>query len=315
MTLAAMLGGGSSRSCWERGLLLALALQARSASLLLGLWLAGVGVPAVPLWGRVRVLPAHPDWYLAALAQSLVVGLGVAWFIRRRAIGWAVSLAALAGGLAWGCVYSLLPTGAEGFALVFVAGAVERFVATTALLVALAVGWRLLGRWPGTGLGSVLGGLGSGTARLLLTYSVFGAAWPPSWRVDLALEVGGAGLLGLALAWLLPTIARSGSGSLADGQLASPLRVGALAVQGQLVMAFVYLELAYRYAGWTPRDALWLMLCVAALALVGLCLALGFFRGLWATRRDWPAPAMRSQVGALLLLATLNVLWFVRLVR
>jgi hypothetical protein len=315
MTLTAMLGGRSSRSRWERGLLLALALQVRSAFLLLGLWLAGVGVPALPLWGRVRVLPAHPDWYLAALAQSLVVGLAVAWFIRRRAIGAAVSLAALAGGLAWACAYSLLPTGAEGFGLVIVAGAVERFVSTTVLLVALAVGWRLLGRWPGTGLGAALGGLGSGTARLLLTYSVFGAAWPPSWRVDLALEVGGAGLLGLALAWLLPPIVRSDSGSPADGQLASPLRVGALAVQGQLVMTFVYLELAYHHAGWTPRDALWLMLCVAALALVGLCLIFGLFRGMWATRRDTPAPARRAQVGALLVLVALNVLWFVRLVR
>ncbi len=101
MELRELVGGDEESFPWARALLLALALQLRSGLLLLGLWLGQSAGAFPPVLGRLRLLPAHPDWYLAALVQNLAVGVVLVWIIRRLAIGWGVALAAIAGSLAW----------------------------------------------------------------------------------------------------------------------------------------------------------------------------------------------------------------------
>ena len=99
--------------------LLALALQLRPAWLLLGAWVVWGGGGSPSWLPRLRFLPAHPDWYVPTLVQSCVTALTLVGLARRFRLGWALLTAAVAGGVAWAVSFAFMPSGLDGFSLMF----------------------------------------------------------------------------------------------------------------------------------------------------------------------------------------------------
>ena len=104
---------GARGARWGHVALLSLALHVRSAWLLLGVWVAAGGASSLPLLGRIRLLPTHPDWVLPSLVQSAVVAVVVVGLAGRWRTGWALVTAAVAGGVAWAVTFAWVPNGLE----------------------------------------------------------------------------------------------------------------------------------------------------------------------------------------------------------
>lgn len=256
------LATGSGRAQWGHAAMLALALQVRSAWLLLGVWvpLGGAGSHAPT---GFRMLPAHPDWVLPALVQSVVAALTAVWLARRWQTGWALLTAAVASSLASAVAYAWLPNGLSGFPLLF--QSVQEFLAMGILLGCLVLTWHRLGRWTAVPVVALVGGAGAGAARLLVVYSSFGSAWPDEWPRELAAEVVAASLLALVMA-VLRGMTRAERGGLPG---AEGWRTGAtLGVAGLLALTVAHLAAGAAYSGWTLADARQLLVAAGVLALL-----------------------------------------------
>jgi len=257
------MAAGSGQARWSHAAMLALALQVRSAWLLLGVWVTLAGAGSHSPLGRVRMLPAHPDWVLPALVQSAMAALTAVWLARRWRTGWALLTAAVASGLAWAVTFAWVPNGLSGFLLVF--QPVQEILAMGILLGCLALTWHRLGRWSAVPVVALVGGAGAGTVRLLIVYSIFGSAWPEEWPRELASEVVAAALLALVIAVL------RGMTSAERGGLPGPpgWRTGAtLGVVGLLGLTVVHLAAGAAYSGWTLADARQLLIAAGVLALL-----------------------------------------------
>lgn len=258
---------------WDRALLLALALQVRNFLLLLGVWLSQSTSGFPPFISRLRVMPAHPDWYLAALIQSLAIGLVLAWLVRRLAVGWAVPLAAVAGALAsLTASRYLASSNVEVFARVL--RSVLETVDTLLLLGSLAALLAFMRSSWGMVLASTTAALLCGATRLCLTYSVWGTPWAGPWRFDLAVDAVSGAACGLTLL-LLPA-------SEALGPQVPRLRsVGLyLGPHGLSVLSLAYLQLALRFAGWRVTDSPPLLWTIGGLTVLGYVASFSVARAL-----------------------------------
>ncbi len=257
------LATGPAGARWGRVALLALALQARSAWLLLGVWVSAGSAGALLPFMRVRMRPTHPDWVLPALVESVVAALVVVGLAGRWRTGWALLAAAAAGGAAWAATSAAVPEGVAGFWLVF--QLVREVVATGVLLALVAATWRRVGRWTAVPVVALAGGTAAGAVRLLLAYTSFGSGWPKEWPRELAGEIAAAALLAVAVAVL-----RGTTGPTQDA--ASSARAGRwafLGTVGLLLLTGAHLVAGAVYSAWTAADARRLL--VAAGVLVVLC--------------------------------------------
>ena len=296
MSLGELLGKNSRSFPWERALLFALAVQVRSALLLLGAWLSQSTQVFPPFLSRLRVMPAHPDWYLASMIQSLAIGLALVWIVRRLAIGWAVPLVTIAGTLAWLTASRYLTSlPVESFALVL--RFVLEFIDTLLLLGILAALLALLRSIWGIVLAATTAAALCGVVRLLLTYSVWGTPWIGTWRFDLGIDALSGAALGLTLL-LLPVIV--GRGSVAPGLSSAGLYLGA---HGLSVLALAYLQLAMRFADWQPTDAPPLLWLVGGLTAVG-------YAALFSVVRKLPSSGQRFRLHITLELCAVPFLVF-----
>ncbi len=260
-----MLGAGTARARWGYAALLALAFQVRVAWLLLGVWVVwGSAGGSNTLPGHIRVLPAHPDWWLAGLVESAVVALTAVGLARRWRPGWNVFTSAVAGSLAWAVTSALTPNGFRGFLLVF--RPVQEILVTTILLACVAVTWRRLGRWTAVPVVALVGGVGAGAVSLLITYTVFGASWPAEWPREMVNEV-----ISVALFAAVVAVLRRMASAAPDG--APGWRSGvSLGTAGLLALTVVHLVAGSVWSGWTT-DSLPLLVAAGLLAVLA-CWAL-----------------------------------------
>jgi hypothetical protein len=278
LRLRELLGRDSTAFPWQRALLFALALQMRSSLLLLGVWLSQLAQGLLPFVSRLRVMPAHPDWYLSALIENVAIGLALVWISRRLAIGWAVPLAALAGAAAWLVASThLAASPVEGFVQVMrpVMDAIDTilFLGTLAALAALL-------RWSwGVVIASTTAGALCGVARLLLTYSVWGAPWIETWRVDLVVEAVSGAACGLTLLILAASTGRCAAAR------RSPSADWYLATHGLSVLSLVYLQLAMRFSGWQLVATPPLLWTIGGLTSIGYIALFSVLRALRSNAR------------------------------
>ncbi len=269
MTQAMEAAAGSGR--WGRAALLALALQLRPAWVLLGLSFVWGG--EVSWLSRLRILPAHPDWYLPALAQSCATALTLIGLARRLRPAWVVTAAAAAGAAAWALTSSVVPNGAEGFVLAL--GTIREVLAMAVILVCVGMTWTLARAWTAVAVVAVLAGGADGAIRLLLSNTLFGARWPEDWPSELAVDVVAVALLAAALALLRrrdPDLARAPStpwAAPAECGARGPSRNGILVgATGLLLLAVMHLAAGFLVSNWSAADALRLAAAAGFFALV-----------------------------------------------
>jgi hypothetical protein len=270
---------------WERPLLVALALQARSSVLLLGVWLSQAKDAFPPLLSRLRVMPAHPDWYLATLLQNLAIGLVLVWCARRLAVAWALALAVIAGSLSWlGAATHLSSSPLDGY--LTVVRPVQEGIDTALLLGTLALLLRLVRTVWGMALVSAAAGTLCGIARLTLTYSVWGAPWIESWRFDLAVDA----LSGVAFGIALLLLVRITGGRAPAPQEQSAQRTHSVGLyqgaHGLATLALIYLQLALRFTGWRATEAPALLWIIGALTACGYGVVLAQVRQIRTALHD-----------------------------
>jgi len=250
-----------------RAALLVLALQAWKAWLLLKVWLIAEGTGPIPLLGRIRMLPSHPDWVLSALAQSAVTALVMVGLARYWRTVWTLLAAAVAGGVAWALTSGLLPGGLAGAFLVL--QSLQEISATALVLASVAVAWRC-GRWAAVPVVALVGGAAAGASRLVFTNTLWGAPWPEGWLRALADEAVGVALLAVVVAVLRGTTTatpdRAPGGAL----------VGTL---GLLALTAAHLVAGRIYSGWSAADSLRLLIAGAALAVLTSVALVGSLRG------------------------------------
>ena len=262
MMQAFVAGTGSARV--GRAVLLALALQLRPAWVLLGPWVGWGGEGARSLLPRFRILPAHPDWYLPALAQSFVTALALVALGRRIRAGWALLMAALAGTVAWAFTFAFVPTGLDGFSATFLG--IREFVAVAVILICLRMTWRRLGPWTAVPVVALVGGFAAGAIGFLLTNTVFRSPWPEDWPLEVSTHVVGVALLAIALALLRTrNWDVSGAGTAPPASMRSGILAG---TAGLLVLVLAHLTAGFLVSGWTMGDSRRLVSVAAVLALV-----------------------------------------------
>jgi hypothetical protein len=276
--LRELLAKDSRASSWEKAVVFSLALQMRSALLLLGLWRSHLAQGWPPFISSLRTMPAHPDWYLSALIQNLAIAGVFVWLTRRMASGWAIPITALAGAAAWLLASShLTASPVEGDMRVL--RPVLETIDAGLFLGALATLLLLLrSRW-GLVFASMLAATLCGVVRLLLMYSVWGSPWIESWRFDLTVEAVSGAACGLTLLLL----AAGGWRVVAAGR--APSANLYLGTQGLSVLSVIYLQLAVRYSGWRLVETPALLLIAGGLTICGYLVLLSVFR------------ALRSRVG------------------
>ncbi len=258
--LAAGAGGGRL----GRAALLALAFQLRPAWVLLGPWVGGGGEGVRSLLPRLRILPAHPDWYVPALVESCVTALVLVGLGRRFRPTWALLTGALAGTVAWGVTFAYVPSGPDGFSVTFLA--VREVVGMAAILISLLVTWRRLGPWTAVPVVALVGGLATASTGFLLTNTIFGSPWPEDWPLEAGTHVVGVALLAIALAllrtrsWATPGATAVGRDSVRSGLLAGTVGLLALVLAHLAAGAFVW--------AWTAADSMRLAVAAGVLALV-----------------------------------------------
>lgn len=257
--LAASRGGAR----WGHVALLALALQVRSAWMLLGVWVAAAGTGSLGLLGRIRMLPAHPDWVVPALVQSAVVALVVVGLARRWRTGWALATASAASAVAWAVTFAWMPNGLEGYLLAV--QPVQEAFAMGFVLASVAATWRRLGRWAAVPVLALVGGAGAGAIRLALTYTVFGVAWPDEWPRELAGEVVAVALLAIVVAVLRGTTAAAQKWASGDPGRRSGAVLGTL---GLLALTVMHLAAGRVYSAWTMADSQRLLVAAGLVALL-----------------------------------------------
>lgn len=257
------LGAGTGRARWDHAVLLALALQVRSAWLLLGVWVASAGAGVHPLLGRLRLLPAHPDWVLPTLVQSAVAALVVVGLARRWRTGWALVAASVASGVVWGVTFAWVPNGIEGYLLV--AQPINEILTMAFVLTAIAVVWRRVWGWAAVPVLALAGGAGAGATRLVLTYTVFGVAWPEEWPRELAGEVVAVALLALVVAVLRGRTFAAQAGIRTPQGWRSGVVLGTL---GLLALTVVHLIAGAAYSAWTLTDSSRLLVAAGLLAVL-----------------------------------------------
>lgn len=256
------LAAGNARARWGNVALLALALQARSAWLLLGVWLASADADSWLSLARIRLLPAHPDWVLPALAQSATAALIVVGLARRWRPGWALFAAALSSSVAWAVTFALVPNGLSGYLLFF--QPVDELLVAAWLLACIAVTWRLLGRWAAVPALAVAGGGGACALRLSLSYSVFGVAWPAEWPREMAAELCGALLMAHVIAVMRRRAEAAQTGPRAGHGSWSGILVG---TAGLLALTLAHLAAGRAYSSWTVADSRQLLVAAAVLVV------------------------------------------------
>ena len=254
---------GARGARWGHVALLSLALQIRSAWLLLGVWVAAGGASSLPLLGRIRLLPTHPDWVLPSLVQSAVVALVVVGLAGRWRTGWALVTAAVAGGVAWAVTFAWVPNGLEGYLLIV--PPLQEIVATAVVLTSVAVAWRRLGRWAAVPVVALAGGAGACAIRLVLTNTIFGAAWPREWPRELAGEVVGVAMLAVVVAVLRGTTAPTRQLVPRAPCWRSDAVMGTM---GLLALTVTHLVAGSVYSGWTVADSRRLLVAAGLLALL-----------------------------------------------
>jgi hypothetical protein len=270
-TLLQVLGAGDRSARRGRVWLLAFALQLRPAWALLGAWVVWGSEGSSSLLPRVRLLPAHPDWYVPALAQSCVTALTMVGLARRLRQGWALLTAAVAGGVAWAVTFAFMPSGLDGFSLMF--RPLQEILAMAIILGCVAVTWKRPGAWGAVPVVALVGGVGAGAIPFLFSNTIFGSPWPEGWQRDLAVEVCGVALVAVALAVmrrlrLLDVDARSGRS------------VGALVgTGGLLLLAVLHLAAGSRFSGWTMDESLRLVGAAALLVILVSAAAVAVARG------------------------------------
>ncbi len=281
------LGAGTRAARWGRVALVALALQAWSAWLLLRVWVITEAAGPVPLLGRIRTLPAHPDWVLAALAQSVVTALVLVGVAGHWRPVWALIAAPVAGGIAWAVVFGWLPGGLGepptnvNAVVMLVIQALQQILAPALVLVAVALAWRLLGRWFAVPVVAVVGGSAAGAIRLVLTDSFWGVPWHEGWPREIVGDVVGVGLLAVVVALLRGTKAAVPDGPPAPSGRRSGAVVGTL---GLLALTAAHLAGGWAFSGWIVADS-WRLLAAGGLLAVLAAVAL------FVSRRV-PAPAL-----------------------
>jgi len=274
------LAAGARGVRWGHTALLALAFQIWTGWLLLNVWVVTEGAGSPSLLGRIRILPAHPDWVLPALVQSAVAALVVVWLAGRWRPVWALLTAAVASGVAWAVTFALVPTGLETYVLVI--GTVQEALAMGIVLASVAVTWRRLGRWASVLVVALAGGGGAGAIRFVLTATIWGAAWPKEWPRELAAEVVGVAMLAVVVAVLRGTTTVPQDGALAAPGWRSGATLGTL---GLLVLTITHLVAGAVYSAWTVADSLRLLIAAGLLAgLAGWALVAGL-------RASRPQPA------------------------
>jgi hypothetical protein len=256
---------------WGHAALLALAFQVWSGWLLLKVWVVTGGAGSPSLLGRIRMLPAHPDWVLAALAQSAVVALVVVGLAGRWRPVRALLTAAVASGVAWAVTFALVPNGLEAYVLVI--GVVQETLALAVVLASVAVTWRRLGRWASVPVVALAGAGGARAIRLVLTNTIYGAGWPGQWPRELAGEVVGVAMLAVVVALLRGTTTAPQDGAPSAPGWRSGATLGTL---GLLVLTVTHLVAGGVYSGWTLADSLRLLIAAGLLAvLAGWALVAG----------------------------------------
>ncbi len=265
------LAAGARGVRWGYAAQLALAFQIWSAWLLLNVWVVTEGAGSPSLLGRIRILPAHPDWVLPALVQSAVAALVVVGLAGRWRPVWALLTAAVASGVAWAVTFALVPTGLETYVLVI--GTVQEVLAMGIVLASVAVTWRRLGRWASVPVVALAGGGGAGAIRFVLTATIWGAAWPKEWPRELAAEVVGVAMLAVVVAVLRGTTTVPQDGAPAAPGWRSGATLGTL---GLLVLTITHLVAGAVYSAWTVADSLRLLIAAGLLAvLAGWALVAG----------------------------------------
>ncbi len=244
------LGAGAPRTPWERALLLALALQLRSAWALLDMWVSFGGQG--PFWRRLQALPAHPDWHFVAIVQSLVTAFVAVALARRWRAGWVLVTASILGAVAWGVVFAQIPDGLAGFVAVF--RPMQETFAMIIVLTSVAAAWRWLGPWTAVPVAALAGGLGAASIRLVFSHTIWGVSWPDDWRRDLPLEVCAVALLMTMLTILRGTLWREAPGTEADTPRLRRLNV-TVGLAGLLALALVHLVAGRVLSGWTWADS------------------------------------------------------------
>lgn len=254
---------GNGRMRWGNVALLTLAFQARSAWWLLGVWVASADAGSRLSLTRIRMLPAHPDWVLPALVQSVVAALVVVGLARRWRPGWALFAAALSSSVAWAVTFALVPNGLSGYLLFF--QPVDELLVTAWLLACIAFTWRRVGRWAAVPVLALVGGVGACAIRLVLTYSLFRVAWPEEWPREMAAELCGALLLALVIAVLRSQAEAAHSGTRAGHGSWSRMLLG---TTGLLTLTLAHLAAGRAWASWTMTDSRRLLAAAAVLAAI-----------------------------------------------
>lgn len=265
------LAAGARGVRWGHAALLALAFQVWSGWLLLKVWVVTEGAGSPSLLGRIRMLPAHPDWVLPALAQSAVVALVVVGLAGRWRPVWALLTASVASGVAWAVTFAWVPNGLGGYLLVV--QPVQEILAMGIVLASVAVAWRRLGRWAAVPVVALAGGAGAGAIRLVLSYTIYDAAWPEEWPRELAGEVVAVAMLAVVVAVL-----RGPTTTPQEGAPSAPgWRSGAtLGTLGLLVLTITHLVAGAAYSAWTVADSQRLLIAAGLLAvLVGWAFVAG----------------------------------------
>ena len=261
MMQALRAGGGGAR--WGHVALLALALQVRSAWLLLGVWVVTGGAGSLPPLGRIRMLPTHPDWVLPSLVQSAVVALVVVGLAGRWRTGWALVTAAVASGVAWAVTFAWVPNGLGGYLLVV--EPVQQILTMGIVLASVAVTWRRLGRWAAVPVVALASGVGAGAIRLVLTHTGFGVAWPQEWPRVLGGEVVGVAMLAVMVAVLRGTTTATHDGAPSAPGWRSGATLGTL---GLLALTVTHLVAGWVYSAWTVADSERLLIAAGLLAVL-----------------------------------------------
>jgi hypothetical protein len=156
---------------------------------------------------------------------------------------------------------------------------VLEFIDTLLLLGTLAALLAPLRSLWGIVLASTMAATLCGIVRLLLTYSVWGTPWIGTWRFDLGVDVLSGAALGTTLL-LLPVIVGRASAT------PRPSPVGLyLGAHGLSLLALAYLQLAMRFAEWSPTDAPPLLWTIGGLTAVGYAVLFSVVRVLRAKTR------------------------------
>jgi hypothetical protein len=257
------LAAGARGARWSYAPLLALAFQVWSGWLLLNVWVVTQGAGSPSLFGRIRILPAHPDWVLPVLVQSAVAALVVVWLAGHWRPVWALLTAAVASGVAWAVTFALVPTGLETYVLVI--GTVQETLAMGIVLASVAVTWRRLGRWASVPVVALVGGGGARAIRLVLTATIYGAAWPKEWPRELASEVVGVAMLAVVVAVLRGTTTAAQHGVPSAPGWRSGATLGTL---GLLVLTITHLVAGAVYSAWTLADSKRLLIAAGLLTVL-----------------------------------------------